>query len=385
MSEGPQPGPGRPVGNGRVLSDRQRLAWLRLARSEYVGPATFRELLNHFGSAETALSALPDMARRGGAAGRIRICTKEEAEGELSRIDGFGARLAALGEPDYPPLLRHIDGAPPLVTLRGSAAGRNAKTVAIVGARNCSIAGAKLAAALAADLGAAGYLVISGLARGIDAAAHRAALDTGTLAVFAGGIDRIYPTENEDLARRILAADGVHFTDMPFGWNARARDFPRRNRLISGMAQGVVVVEAARRSGSLHTARFALDQGRDVLAVPGFPLDPRSEGSNALIRDGAVLVREAGDVIAALETAAPLPAAPQLVEEDEPEHDFAAPEIEPDARQAVIQALGPVPVGVDELIRHTGLPTSTIQVILLELELAGRLERHPPNQISLIV
>ena len=384
MSEQPPPGAGHAVQSSRILTDRQRLAWLRLIRSEYVGPATFRDLLNHFGSAEAALEALPELARRGGTKTRVRIATQADVEREFEALDAIGGHLTALGEPDYPPLLRHIDGAPPLVSIRGGTAIRTAQTAAIVGARNCSLSGRKVAGRIAAELGEAGYVVVSGLARGIDASAHEATLTSGTIAVFAGGLDIVYPPENEGLAQRIVTNGGALISEMPIGWQPRARDFPRRNRLISGIARGIILIEAAKRSGSLHTARFALEQGRDVLAVPGSPLDPRSEGCNALIRDGATLVRDANDVIAALETAAPPPPAPPLVEEDATENDFDALMVANDARQCAIQALGPVPVGVDELIRHTGLPVSTVHIILLELELAGRLERHVPNQISLI-
>lgn len=384
MSEQLPLGPGPVARNGRILTDRQKLAWLRLIRSEYVGPATFRDLLNHCGSAQAALEALPELAKRGGSAKRVRICSTEEANREIEALDALGGRLVALGEPDYPPLLRHIDGAPPVVSIRGGAAIRDTQTAAIVGARNCSLAGRKFAGQLAGALGNDRYVVTSGLARGIDAAAHEAALTGGTIAVFAGGLDSVYPSEHADLAERIVANGGNLVSEMPLGWQPRARDFPRRNRLISGISRGVILIEAAKRSGSLHTARFALEQGRDVLAVPGSPLDPRSAGCNALIRDGAALIRDANDVIEALEAAAPPAAAPPLVEEDEGETDFSDMSVATDARKTVLEALGPVPVNIDELIRHTGLPVSTVHIILLELELAGRLERHVPNQISLI-
>lgn len=376
-----QPAPGQ----GRILNERQKLAWLRLIRSENVGPATFRTLLNHYGSAEAALEALPALSRRGGARRDIRICPPDEAIAELRRLDMLGARLVALGEPDYPPLLRHVDGPPPLLSMKGGAglfAGQR-PAVAIVGARNCSLAGKKLAAQIAADLGAAGFLVVSGLARGIDAAAHEASARTGTAAVFAGGLDQIYPPENIDLADRIVAEGGAWVSEMPPGWQPRSRDFPRRNRLISGMSHGVVLIEAARRSGSLHTARFALEQGRDVLAVPGSPLDPRCDGCNILIRDGAVLVRHADDVMAALDVTRSLPPPPPLVEEPSRDDRLAPEDIGNETRQRVIEALGPTPVDIDELIRHTNLSASVVHVVLLELEIAGRLERHPPHRVSL--
>ena len=373
-------------GKGRVLSDRQKLAWLRLIRSENVGPATFRTLLNHYGSAEAALEALPTLSRRGGARRAIRICPAGEALDERDRVDRLGARLVALGEPDYPPLLRHVDGPPPLITMKGGEGlfADERPAVAIVGARNCSLAGRKIAAQIAGELGAAGFLTVSGLARGIDAAAHGASLESGTVAVFAGGLDHLYPPDNEELAARIIAEGGAWVSEMPPGWQPRSRDFPRRNRLISGIAHGVVLVEAARRSGSLHTARFALEQGRDVLAVPGSPLDPRCDGCNALIRDGAVLVRHGEDVISALDVARALPPLPPLIEEPEHERSLTPDDISADARQRIVDALGPTPIDIDELIRHTDLSASAVHIVLLELELAGRLERHPPNRVSLI-
>ncbi|MEI2384168.1 DNA-processing protein DprA [Breoghania sp. JC706] len=371
--------------SGRVLSDRQKLAWLRLIRSENVGPATFRTLLNHYGSAEAALDALPDLSRRGGARRPILICPVTEALDELEHLASLDARLVALGEPDYPPLLRHIDGPPPLLAMKGGAGlfAERHPPVAIVGARNCSLAGSKIAGQIAGDLGAAGFIVVSGLARGIDAAAHSASLRSGTVAVFAGGLGHLYPPDNEGLAARIVAEGGAWVSEMPPGWQPRSRDFPRRNRLISGISHGVVLVEAARRSGSLHTARFAAEQGRDVLAVPGSPLDPRCDGCNALIRDGAVLVRHAEDVMAALDVGRALPPLPPLVEEPGHEHGFTPDDVSSDARRRIVEALGLTPVGVDELIRHTDLSVSVVHIVLLELELAGRLERHPPNRVSL--
>jgi DNA processing protein len=254
------------------LSDDQRLDWLRLIRSDHVGPRTFRTLVNHYGGARRALTALPDLARRGGASGPARVCSRQDAERELDAARSLGVALVALGEPEYPRRLQMIDDAPPLIAVRGNPAVFGLPTVAIVGARNASAAGIRFAERLARDLGAAGFAVASGLARGVDAAAHRGSLATGTIAVLAGGQDHIYPREHADLdLADAVAAEGALIAEMPFGWEPRARDFPRRNRLISGLAVGVVVVEAARRSGSLITARFALEQGREVFAVPGTP------------------------------------------------------------------------------------------------------------------
>jgi DNA processing protein len=289
-------GAGRP--RGIALTDRQRLAWLRLIRSDNVGPATFRELINHCGSAEAALDALPDLSARGG--GRsLRVASVEQAERELEQATRFGARFVGIGEPDYPPLLRSIDAAPPLLAVKGDTSLTQKPAVAFVGSRNASAAGAKFTARMAREVGAAGYVVVSGLARGIDAAAHRATLETGTIAAMAGGLDMPYPPENLELYRQMTDGAGLAVSEMPFGWEPRARDFPRRNRLIAGIGYGLVVVEAATRSGSLISARRAADFGRIVFAVPGSPLDPRSAGTNALIKDGATLITGSADILEA--------------------------------------------------------------------------------------
>jgi DNA processing protein len=362
------------------LDDRERIAWLRLTRSDGVGPVTFRELLDHFGSAEAALAAVPELAARGGR--RLRICAPELAEQEMDALDSIGAKLIALGEADYPSWLAHIDSAPPLIALRGDAAVLQRPAVAIVGSRNASVGGVKFAKQLARDLGARGYVVASGLARGIDAAAHAASTATGTIAVLAGGLDRIYPPENTALADRIIAEGGVHLTEMPLGWEPRARDFPRRNRLVSGLSLGVVVIEAADRSGSLITARLAGEQGRIVFAVPGSPLDPRAAGTNRLLRDGARIVTGVDDIIGEIE--------PMIARE--PARDMpSAPDGAPqpadagDAdREKILDALGSAPVEVDEIVRFTGLKPALVHLVLLELDLAGRIGRHPGGRVSLV-
>lgn len=378
---------------GRRLDDAQRLAWLRLIRSENVGPATFRALINRFGSAAAALDALPELSARGGLRRRIRIAGKDEAAAELAAAQRLGVRLVALGEPDYPPALAHAEGGPPLLYVRGDAAVLAAPCVAVVGSRNCSAAGRRIAQEIAAGLGASGLAIVSGLARGIDLAAHTAALDTGTVAVLAGGVDVIYPKEHETLYARILDR-GAAVSEMPLGLEPRGRDFPRRNRIIAGMALGIVVVEAARRSGSLITARLAGEAGRDVLAVPGSPLDPRAEGTNRLIRDGATLVRHADDILEALapvlaDPARALGAAPAELPPGGPDGVAAGPpddwtSVAATARERVAGALGPSPVGIDDVVRHTGLPAGQVHVVLLELELAGRLSRHPGHRVSLL-
>jgi DNA processing protein len=289
---------------GPRLTDAQRLDWLRLIRSENVGPRTFRALVNQFGGAGAALAALPDLARRGGRPA-LKVATRAGAEREMAGLARLGARLIALGEPDYPRPLQVIEGAPPLLAVRGDPAVLARPAVAIVGSRNASAAGLTFTERLGRGLGDAGLVIVSGLARGIDTRAHRAALRTGTIAVLAGGLDRIYPPDNEGLLARIVDEGGAALTEMPLGWEARGRDFPRRNRLVSGLSYGVVVVEAARRSGSLITARYALKQGREVLAVPGSPLDPRADGTNDLIREGATLCAAPEHVLAAVEPRSP--------------------------------------------------------------------------------
>ena len=362
------------------LTERQRLDWLRLARSENVGPRTFRELINLYGSAAAALEALPDLSRRGGAR-TIRIATLAEVEAEMARAAALGVRFVALGESDYPDRLRRIASAPPLIALRGDATCLTRPMVGLVGSRNASIAGIKMAAILARGLGEAGMTTVSGLARGIDTAAHEASLATGTVAVLAGGHDRIYPAENEPLLMRLLAS-GVALGEMPMGHEPRARDFPRRNRLIAGLALGVIVVEAAERSGSLITARMALEENREVFAVPGSPLDPRAEGANRLLKQGATLVTGIDDVLAVLMPILERPADPAELEEDDTRLQAADPGN--DGRSRILALLGPVPVTIDDVVRASGLSVAAVRVALLELELAGRLQRDAGGSVSLL-
>jgi DNA processing protein len=364
-----------------TLTDDQRIDWLRLIRSDNVGPRTFRELINHFGGARAALDALPSLARRGGAAAS-RICARAEAEREFAAARARSIVLVALGEPDYPPRLTMIDDAPPLLAVRGERAILVRNLIAIVGSRNASAAGMKFAARLARDLGAAGYGIVSGLARGIDAAAHRASLDTGTVAVLAGGHERIYPAEHVPLVEQIVP-QGAAVSEMPLTWEPRAHDFPRRNRIISGLSVGVVLVEAARRSGSLITARLAGEQGREVFAVPGSPLDPRAEGTNGLLKQGATMVTDAKDILEAL--------APILgrgfdwpVEEPERGEPAAAGEPSEDERSRIVSLLGPSPCSIDDLVRLSQSSPAIVRMVLLELELAGRIERHGGGLVSLV-
>jgi DNA processing protein len=365
---------------------------LRLIRSENVGPATYRDLVAHFGDAETALAALPELSRRGGYRQPIRVCPRETAEAELQAAAVIGARTLIVGEPGYPEALAAIDPPPPLLYVKGNTGPLSRPMLAIVGARNGSAAGQKLARLFASTVGAAGYVIVSGLARGIDAAAHEAALPTGTVAVLAGGPDNVYPPEHTKLQQQI-AESGCLVTESPPGFAPRAQDFPRRNRIISGLALGVLIVEAARRSGTLVTARMAGEQGREVFAIPGHPLDPRAEGTNGLLKAGATLVTEPDDVLAALAPllrAPPTPVAVVRRPRSARQHAETADRREPPLpglldsdRDRLLAALGPAPVDVDELARATGLSSRAIQIGLLELALAGRIERHGHHLVSL--
>lgn len=368
--------------DGVKLTDDQRLDWLRLIRSENIGPRTFRALVNHYGGARAAIERLPELARRGGAQAPGRICSVEDARREIETASRLGAVFVALGESDYPARLRMIDDAPPVVSIRGQVDVLKSPLVAIVGSRNASAAGAKFASQIARELGENEFVIVSGLARGIDAAAHRATLDTGTVAVLAGGQDCIYPAEHVPLLEQILER-GAAISEMPFGWEPRARDFPRRNRLIAGLSLGVVVIEAARRSGSLITARLALEQGREVFAVPGSPLDPRCEGTNGLLKQGATLVTETSDVLAVL---GPILGRISALPASEPEHEPDASSAEPaaDERRRIIALLGPTPVEIDELIRQSGARAAVVRTVLLELEIAGRLERQAGGRVALL-
>ncbi len=368
----------------RTLPDDERVAWLRLIRSTNVGPGTFFRLLERFGTATRALDALPGLARRGGRAGTIRIATAAAASRELEEAQRIGATPIAWGEPAYPPLLAHIHDPPPVVYARGRLDLLGKKTIGVVGARNASVNGRRFAKKLAADLGAGGLMVASGLARGIDAAAHEGALPTGTAAVLGGGIDVVYPAENKNLYDRI-AETGVLLSEIAPGTQPQARHFPRRNRIISGMARGVVVVEASPRSGSLITARMALEQGRDVFAVPGAAMDPRARGTNHLIREGATLTESADDVFAVMADVRAPDKSDIIVYNQNIKNDLTDVETTVSARDEIIAALGPTPTTVDELLRVCQFSLAVVSTVLLELELAGRLERHPGSKVSLLM
>jgi DNA processing protein len=367
------------ITNEIQLTDAERLDRLRLIRSDNVGPRTFRSLLNHFGSARQALAALPGLAQRGGAARAIRICSEVDARAELEASAHLGISLLAPDEVGYPPRLSAIDDAPPLLAIRGSKATLMRPMIAIVGSRNASAAGLKFAQKLAHDLGEAGFVIISGLARGIDQAAHRASVESGTIAVLASGHDRIYPPEHDELLDSILGLQGAAISEMQLGHEPRARDFPRRNRLISACSLGVVVIEAAQRSGSLITARMAAEQGREVFAVPGSPLDPRAAGTNDLIKQGATLVTQASDIIDAVAPIMERP--PQSLAESDGEPIDGDPEAS--ERGRIVGLLGPSPISLDDLIRLSGISPAVVRTVLLELELAGKLDRHGGGLVSL--
>lgn len=391
--------------SGIRLNDQQRLDWLRLSRAEGIGPRTFQGLINRFGGAASALENLPLLAKSRGR--HVRIPSIADIEAEMRQADRCGVRLLASGEADYPAQLLEIDGPPPILAVRGNLELLHMRAVAIVGARNASASGRKMAARLAAGLAEAGYVVVSGLARGIDTDAHRASLEGGTVAVLAGGLDRPYPPENAALYEEIVER-GAAISEMPLGLSPRGRDFPRRNRLISGLSQGVVVVEAARRSGSLITARMANEQGREVFALPGSPLDPRCEGTNDLLREGASIVTAVDDILGVLAPlAGEIERAPMLFREKAPAQDetlfeewdeasghgagppsgYASEDDEassdtlaPELRLLALIAVDPVEI--DLLARMSGLPARAVQEALIELEISGAIVRHPGNRVA---
>jgi DNA processing protein len=392
---------------GNRLSDAQRFDWLRLWRSENIGPRTFWALLHRYGSAGAALAALPRLMPRGRPA---KVASVEDIEREFAAAARSGARFVAMGEPEYSPRLCNIDAAPPLIAARGNLSVFQRPAVAIVGSRNASAAGLAFAERLTRGLADAGFVIVSGLARGIDIRAHQISRESGTIAVLAGGLDRIYPANHAPILESLLD-NGAAVGEMPFGWEARGRDFPRRNRIISGLANGVVIVEAAHRSGSLITARFAAEQGREIFAVPGSPLDPRAEGTNDLIRNGATLCTSADDVVEGLARQIADPVRPHFLSETsarlleyEPLWDeLDLPEVAPppsgfiddagadhrqthhddNAQARLIALLGPSPVSIDELSRVANLPMRETRAILLELELSGRLTRSGSDLVSL--
>lgn len=365
----------------------ERLAWLRLIRTENVGPVTFWRLLEQFGSATAALDAIPHLAARGGAKRALRIPEESEIADEVAGYAATGIHLVAGSERHYPAALRATPDAPPILAVNGQIRLIAGPCIAIVGARHASLAGQQMAERLARGLSEAGYVVVSGLALGIDGAAHKAALERGTVGVVAGGADIVYPAEHERLFAQ-MGKQGAIVSEMPLGTVPRAQHFPRRNRIIAGLAQAVILIEAAAKSGSLITARHALDYGREVFVVPGSPLDARSAGGNHLIREGARLITSAEDVINDLGPAPwpdsqgepPLPLT-------EPGRTGPPPDLSSDPAQEherVLSLLGPTPVEVDDLVRASHMSAARVQQMLVELELAGRLERHGGSRVSLL-
>ena len=368
-----------------ALSVKEKRDWLRLIRSENVGPVTFFRLLERYGTATRALEALPDLAARGGKS-NFKIASIAAVDDEIARIEKSGAQLIAKGEPDYPRLLAEIEDAPPLLTIKGRADLLNKPALGIVGARNASLAGKRMAEELARHISTAGYMIASGLARGIDTAAHTASLSGGTVAAVAGGVDVVYPPENRGLYEQ-LCVEGCVVAESPMGTEPLARHFPRRNRIISGIALGVLIVEAAAKSGSLITARMALEQNREVFAVPGSPLDPRAEGGNRLIKDGAHLVMRADDILHVLDSLRLRPlredtrgwqgggSVPPVTEDSGPDDKL---------RNIILENLSPTPTDLNDLIRAVQAPIPLVLTVILELELAGRIERQAGNKINLV-
>lgn len=387
------------INKGILLTDRQRLNWLRLLRSENIGAVSFRNLIDHYKTAENALAALPELSRKGGLSTSIRITTIEDAEKEMREAERLGIRFVGIGEPDYPAFLKVTEASPPLIAIKGNILVFQKPSVGIVGSRNASAAGKKLTAQFANFLGESGFTTISGLARGIDSIAHQASLLTGTVAVMAGGIDHIYPPENKKLHEDIISNGGAIISEMPIAWKPRAIDFPRRNRIIAGLSLGLLVVEAALRSGSLITARQAAEMGRLTFAIPGSPLDPRSVGTNNLIKEGALLTTHPSDIIETLTPLAPTPKNSQLNFFEEPaslqfekEDRFSSPDeknnslssVGNDAeRAAVLSALSTTPIDLDTLSAHSGVSLPNLYLLLVELELAGKLTRHSGGYVSL--
>jgi DNA processing protein len=413
------------AGLSNILSASELVDWIRLIRSDNIGPRTFRQLIYRFGSASAAIEALPALIAHAHSGRAIRIADRDEALREIEASSAMGVRFVAIGDPAYPAHLRMIDSAPPLLGARGDISLLQRSYIAIVGSRNASSAGLTMTEILARGLGREGYAIASGLARGIDTVAHRASLEGGTIAVLAGGHAKPYPSDNLRLLEQIVQSGGVALSEMPLEWEPRGRDFPRRNRIVSGLSLGVVVVEAARRSGSLITARFALDQGREVFAVPGSPLDPRAAGANDLLKEGATLCACVEDIISGLSTArkrGPAPGADLFSEgpssmDDEPlfneldlsllqervaagpnaptalklatpsQEKESPPTFHPvvaDARERLLSLLSPAPVPLDELIRAAGLPAREVHSLLCDLDLEGLVERHGGSLVSLM-
>lgn len=365
------------------MDEKEKIAWLRLIRTENVGPITFYQLIDNFGTAQKAIEALPILSRNGGRLKNLSLCAADAAIAEMEALHAIGGQMVFAADALYPLALAATEDAPPVLSVLGNPKLLNLPSIGIVGARNASLNGRKFAEKISRDLGAAGQMIASGLARGIDAAAHTGGLATGTIAAVAGGIDVIYPPENTALYHQIKF-EGCIVAESPLGVEPIARHFPKRNRIISGLSSGVVVIEATLKSGSLITARIAAEQGRDVYAVPGHPFDPRASGPNKLIQDGAILVQEAQDILENINSFAG--AKPALHEARQPHwepEDLTEADAE-SVRDLILQNISMTPVTVDELVRNCHLTIPAVQMALLELELAGRVQRLPANRIVLI-
>ena len=369
-----------------TITEAERLAYLRLFRTDNIGPITFYQLIDRFGSASEALKALPELSKRGGRSKPLTPPSQSSIEKEYRALQKRGGQIITVQDPEYPLALTATEDAPPILSVIGNTNLLNKSCIAIVGARNASLNGRKFAQKIAAELGVRDQIIVSGLARGIDTAAHHGALNTGTIAVVAGGIDVVYPEENQKLYEEI-AEKGLVVAESPFGAKPFAASFPRRNRIVSGLSKGVIVVEATKRSGSLITARLAGEQGRDVYAVPGSPFDPRASGPNHLIREGATLIRNADDVMEILMNFSgnslrePTMRVVDFVPEHNDEHHTETSE---DIQKTIVSNLSFTPISVDELVRACHVTISTLQTNVLELELAGRVKRLPGNRISLL-
>ena len=365
------------------LDEKEKIAWLRLIRTENIGPITFYQLLQNFGTAQKAIAALPTLSRKGGRLKDLKLCTEDAAVAEMEALHALGGRMIFAAEELYPLALSAIEDAPPVLSVLGNPRLLNLPCIGVVGARNASLNGRKFAEKLSKDLGSGGQIVVSGLARGIDAAAHTGAIATGTVACVAGGVDIIYPPENMTLHKQIKE-EGCIVAESPLGMEPMAKHFPKRNRIISGLSAGVVVVEATVKSGSLITARLAAEQGRDVYAIPGHPFDPRAAGPNKLIQDGATLVLDANDILQNLADYSGSrqglnePSQPTWNPENLDENDAEA------VRDQILQNLSSTPVTVDELVRSCHVTIPAVQMVLLELEIAGRVQRLPGNRIVLL-
>ena len=370
------------------LSEQEKLDWIRLARSEIVGPVTFKTLLALYHTPTKALPQLQELAAKGGSKRKITVCSEKEAAKELADTEKLGGRIIASCEDDYPEILKTLSDAPPIITVMGQMSLLHKPALAIVGTRNASFNGKNITRQLAFSVSQKDYVVISGMARGIDSAAHEGALEGkgGTIAVLGTGIDVVYPPENEALYKRIKQ-EGLLISELPLGTQPFVGHFPRRNRLISGLSQGVLVIEAHTKSGSLITAQYAAEQGRDVYAVPGFPLDPRAQGPNRLLKDGAILVQNADDIFAVLEHTSPFALkdlfqqqpAPFVVDKKLEQTDMEV------ATEQILENLGAEAIEIDHLIRETHLTASVVHIVLMQLELAGKVERYPGNRVSLVM